>query len=49
MILHHFDPLTGELIKTLKFREPWTQERVTPSSTRKVRHASLNSDSLRYS
>lgn len=39
VILHQFDPLTGELIKTLKFREP---------DTRKRRHATPDRDSVRH-
>jgi hypothetical protein len=27
VILHQFDPLTGELIRTLKFKEPRIRER----------------------
>jgi hypothetical protein len=49
MILHQFDLFTGELIKTLKFREPRIRERQTPSfNTKGGRYASPSSNSVRY-
>ena len=48
VVLHQFNILTGELIKTLTFREPRIREHQMPSANRKGQHAAPNRNSVRY-